>query len=76
MFPLLVIMYLRLARREEKESLAEFAEMYETYAAQTPAFLPRLFPAGINQNSGLYLTVLGGRIFSTPKERGLILLRI
>lgn len=42
MFPLLVFMYSRLARREEKESLAQFGEVYANYAAQTPAFLPRL----------------------------------
>ncbi len=41
MFPLLVIMYARLARREEKEALAEFGEDYAKYAAMTPAFLPR-----------------------------------
>lgn len=42
MFPILVIMYMRLAKREELESLQEFGERYATYAAGTPAFLPRL----------------------------------
>lgn len=42
MFPILVTMYVRLAHREEKESLAEFGEVYAKYAALTPAFLPRL----------------------------------
>lgn len=51
MFPLLVSMYVRLARREEKESLVEFGETYEKYAAQTPAFLPRLLSAGTNRNA-------------------------
>ena len=51
MFPILVVMYMRLARREEKESLAEFGETYEKYAAQTPAFLPRLLPVETHQNS-------------------------
>lgn len=41
MFPILVIMYLRLARREEQESLAEFGEAYAQYVAHTPAFFPR-----------------------------------
>lgn len=41
MFPVLVWMYFRLARREECESLAEFGEAYAHYAAQTPAFFPR-----------------------------------
>ncbi len=51
MFPLLVFMYARLAKREERESLAEFGETYAKYAAQTPAFLPRLIPAGSNRDS-------------------------
>ena len=41
MFPVLVYMYARLARREEREVLAEFGETYTRYAANTPAFLPR-----------------------------------
>ncbi len=45
MFPILVTMYVRLARREERESLAEFDEAYAAYAASTPAFVPRLSPA-------------------------------
>ena len=49
MFPILVFMYVRLARREEREALAEFGEAYATYAARTPAFFPRrprLAPGG------------------------------
>ncbi len=42
MFPILVTMYVRLARREEREVQAEFGEAYARYAAQTPAFFPRL----------------------------------
>lgn len=41
MFPLLVIMYVRLAYREEKEVRAELGVAYDRYAAVTPAFLPR-----------------------------------
>jgi len=41
MFPILVIMYVRLARREEREVLAEFGTTYARYAADTPAFWPR-----------------------------------
>jgi len=41
MFPILVTMYLRLARREEREASAEFGQNYARYAATTPAFLPR-----------------------------------
>jgi len=42
MFPVLVYMYLRLARSEEREVRAEFGADYERYAARTPAFLPHL----------------------------------
>jgi protein-S-isoprenylcysteine O-methyltransferase Ste14 len=42
MFPILVYMYARLARREEQEVLAEFGDEYRSYMARTPAFFPRL----------------------------------
>ena len=42
MFPILVWMYARLARREEREVRAEFGEAYARYAAATPAFIPRV----------------------------------
>lgn len=41
MFPVLVTMYVRLARREEREALAYFGEEYASYAARTPGFLPQ-----------------------------------
>ena len=41
MFPALVIMYARLARREEREIRERFGEAYDEYAARTPAFIPR-----------------------------------
>jgi protein-S-isoprenylcysteine O-methyltransferase Ste14 len=41
MFPILVAMYVRLARKEEAEVRAEFGEAYDRYAAMTPAFFPR-----------------------------------
>jgi protein-S-isoprenylcysteine O-methyltransferase Ste14 len=44
MFPVLLIMYVRLARREEREALAEFGDAYARYAAVTPPFFPRLEP--------------------------------
>lgn len=42
MFPVLAYMYVRLARHEEREVLAEFGEGYARYAAKTPAFFPRV----------------------------------
>ena len=41
MFPILVAVYVRLARREERE-VSEFGPIWDRYAAQTPAFIPRL----------------------------------
>jgi protein-S-isoprenylcysteine O-methyltransferase Ste14 len=49
MFPVLVYMYVRLARREEREVAAEFGDEYARYAANTPAFFPRL-TAGRSQS--------------------------
>jgi protein-S-isoprenylcysteine O-methyltransferase Ste14 len=39
MFPILVTMYVRLARREEHEVLSQFGDEYRFYADRTPAFL-------------------------------------
>jgi protein-S-isoprenylcysteine O-methyltransferase Ste14 len=43
MFPILVYMYVWLARTEEKEARAEFGEEYDHYAEAVPAFSPRQF---------------------------------
>ncbi len=42
MFPVLVFMYVRLARTEEREALAEFGPEYERYIHTVPAFVPRI----------------------------------
>jgi len=42
MFPVLVYMYVQLARREEREVAREFGEEYRLYVARTPAFVPRI----------------------------------
>ena len=42
MFPVLVVMYVLLARKEEREVRAEFGEAYDRYVAKTPAWFPRL----------------------------------
>lgn len=41
MFPVLLVMYVLLARREEREVEAEFGDTYCHYAARTPAFVPQ-----------------------------------
>ena len=41
MFPILVFMYIHLARREERDARTEFGDAYTHYEANTPAFLPK-----------------------------------
>lgn len=40
MFPVMIYIYSRLARREEDMALAEFGEEYRNYQRSTPAFIP------------------------------------
>ena len=42
MFPVLVVMYGYLARKEEADMELQFGEEYRRYAERTPRFLPRL----------------------------------
>jgi protein-S-isoprenylcysteine O-methyltransferase Ste14 len=42
MFPILVVTYVRLAHREEREVRAEFGAEWDRYAAQTGGFFPHL----------------------------------
>lgn len=42
MFPVLVWMYVRLARAEERETLETFGQEYEKYRMRVPGFIPRL----------------------------------
>jgi protein-S-isoprenylcysteine O-methyltransferase Ste14 len=42
MFPVLTVMYIKLARAEERDSMAEFGNAYAKYAAEVPGFIPRL----------------------------------
>ena len=41
MLPVLLWMYARLARSEEREVAAEFGDAYRRYAGRVPAFIPR-----------------------------------
>lgn len=41
MFPVLVFMYGRLARNEERDMLAQFGEQYASYMQTVPRFIPR-----------------------------------
>ena len=41
MFPILLVVYRRLAIREERDVRAEFGDVWERYARATPRFLAR-----------------------------------
>jgi len=45
MWPILMLMYYRLARREEKEMESRFGDQYMTYRQRVPMFWPRLASA-------------------------------
>jgi protein-S-isoprenylcysteine O-methyltransferase Ste14 len=56
MFPILLTVYARLARREEAEVRAEFGQAWNDYASRTPAFVPRLQrpgAAGVGSQDGM-----------------------
>ncbi len=44
MWPILILMYYRLAKREEKEAIEAFGERYVEYKQHTPMFLPSIRP--------------------------------
>jgi protein-S-isoprenylcysteine O-methyltransferase Ste14 len=46
MFPILVFMYGRLAKTEERDMLSQFGDEYLRYMAAVPAFFPKLGSAG------------------------------
>jgi protein-S-isoprenylcysteine O-methyltransferase Ste14 len=46
MFPVLVLMYVRLSLAEERQTEREFGQAWRDYAARTPRFVPRLSGAG------------------------------
>lgn len=56
MFPVLVFMYVRLARIEERESIAQFGAEYEHYMVAVPGFIPRISD------------VFGGRPHDRPRQ--------
>lgn len=59
MFPVLVWMYVRLARAEERAALEEFGEAYARYMERVPGFLPR--PGRLRRGAGVERT-------SRPRE--------
>jgi protein-S-isoprenylcysteine O-methyltransferase Ste14 len=50
MFPVLVIMYVRLAKIEEREAIVEFGEAYREYMKEVPAFIPHFRRAALSKS--------------------------
>lgn len=48
MFPILVLLYARLAKKEERDMVAEFGQDYDLYRGRTPAFIPRFGRRQVN----------------------------
>lgn len=46
MFPVLVVMYVRLVRVEDRAAIAEFGSAYERYRRDVPGFFPRIHLTG------------------------------
>jgi protein-S-isoprenylcysteine O-methyltransferase Ste14 len=42
MFPVLTVMYVKLARDEERDARSEFGDAYDRYANNVPAFIPKI----------------------------------
>ena len=51
MFPVLTVMYLRLALAEERQAEAEFGDTYRQWAAVTPRFIPYLIKRRVPRKS-------------------------
>ncbi len=52
MLPVLVWVYVRLAKREEKKALLALGEVYACYARRTPRFIPRIGKPGNKGGTG------------------------
>ena len=42
MFPVLTVMYVKLAKSEERDAISDFGNAYRRYMADVPGFIPRL----------------------------------
>ncbi|MBC3766263.1 methyltransferase family protein [Neptunicella marina] len=54
MFPILVVVYVKLAKREEALAISEFGELYMNYIKTTPSWIPNLnvnFEGKNNENT-------------------------
>lgn len=49
MFPILLVVYLRLAKAEENQAIKQFGDQYIHYRNSTPAFIPKMGPVSVEQ---------------------------
>ena len=54
MFPVLTVMYVKLARTEERDARAAFGDAYDKYAAEVPGFIPKLSRMFGQESTGGY----------------------
>ena len=54
MFPVLTVMYVKLARTEERDARAAFGDAYDRYAAEVPGFIPKLSRMFGQESTGGY----------------------
>jgi protein-S-isoprenylcysteine O-methyltransferase Ste14 len=54
MFPVLTVMYVKLAKTEEKDAVAEFGDEYRRYMYDVPGFIPRLSRLFGPESTGAY----------------------
>lgn len=54
MFPILLLMYGRLAVKEEEEMHTQFGDEFDRYAQKTPRFFPHWSQRGLGSNTNLY----------------------
>ena len=52
MFPIMVVVYIRLAKREENVIRQEFGKNYDTYAQSLPSFIPSWFKHRTHNQGG------------------------
>lgn len=50
MFPILLVVYLRLAKAEENQAIKQFGDQYIHYRNSTPAFIPKMGPVSVEKN--------------------------
>lgn len=53
MLPILIVMYIRLARKEENLAEEEFGQVYLEYKKETPGFIPKLHRPHVIKNNNL-----------------------